>query len=499
MAHTARSKEQTRETFDSAAELERKTDKLAQLVTESRHIIAFTGAGISTSCGIPDYRSALDTCLDVGPGTWSLAAAKQKRAKEFTPPLKAIPSSTHMALVQLQRVGKLAQVVSQNTDGLHRRSGLPRSAVSELHGNSNLEYCIECGREYMRDYRTRGKDPAVRGGKGPLFHLTGRLCSCGGKLRDSIVNFTENLPDLPLHTAQTHGAKADLCIVLGSSCTVTPAADIPPMAKKMVIVNLQPTPLDQKSSMVLKIHAKTDQVMEMLMRKIAQPIPRFVLGRQIEVAVANQLEQSATGTTCISTVTVRGVDTCTDTGSVVPYSLFRRVNVQVPDKAVGVQFQSVGAESVSVSECESKSCVVSTATADGISLVANKRGRYRLDKDPASLRVAYQFPSQPTEAASQAGGQVQIRFPEPLRARVLFNGRYGENTSPLDLEIRLPPVPISSSVTTHSHRQLFACQFDVQQPHWDWHHVVTTEHRAPDSTSEGSASTTTAGRGCCIG
>ena len=146
-----------------------------------------------------------------------------------------------------------------------------------------------------------------------------------------------------------------------------------------------------------------------------------------------------------------------------------------------------------------ESCVVSTATADGISLVANKRGRYRLDKDPASLRVAYQFPSQPTEAASQAGGQVQIRFPEPLRARVLFNGRYGENTSPLDLEIRLPPVPISSSVTTHSHRQLFACQFDVQQPHWDWHHVVTTEHRAPDSTSKGSASTTTAGRGCCIG
>jgi NAD-dependent SIR2 family protein deacetylase len=372
MAHTARSKEEEEEIFDSPEELEQKVGKLAALISSNSHVIAFTGAGISTSCGIPDYRSSLDTCLATGPGSWALAAAKQKRTKKFTGPLRAIPSITHMSLVQLQRAGMLQHVVSQNTDGLHRRSGLPRSALSELHGNSNLEYCLDCGNEYMRDFRTRAKDADVRGGKGALFHLTGRLCKCGGKLRDSIVNFTESLPRQTLATAEKQGKKAGLCLVLGSSCTVTPAADVPPLAQKMVVVNLQRTPLDSDSNMALRIHAKTDDVMKLLMEKLAQPIPHFVLERRIKVTVMQQLKTisttasveagsttststSSTSTTttttttsssstttngpqakiCRSTITIAGVDADDDEeeDSVTPYELFRRVNVLVPELA----------------------------------------------------------------------------------------------------------------------------------------------------------------------
>jgi NAD-dependent SIR2 family protein deacetylase len=131
---------------------------------------------------------------------------------------KAIPSPTHMAFVKLIQEDVMKFLVSQNVDGLHRRSGIPTKKISELHGNSNLEKCEQCGKEYMRDYDTYA---------GYADHSTGRTCDnmqCGGRLRDTIINFGENLNTRILNKAFEHGSRADLCLSMGSSLRVTPAA-----------------------------------------------------------------------------------------------------------------------------------------------------------------------------------------------------------------------------------------------------------------------------------
>jgi NAD-dependent SIR2 family protein deacetylase len=120
---------------------------------------AFTGAGISTSAGIPDYRSGMGTVLKTGPGCWEKAAnkAKANQGKKVmnTPIQKAIPTPTHMALVKLMNEGYLKHLISQNIDGLHRKSGIPKDNISEVHGNTNLEICTKCGTDYLRDFRVR--------------------------------------------------------------------------------------------------------------------------------------------------------------------------------------------------------------------------------------------------------------------------------------------------------------------------------------------------------
>ena len=106
---------------------------------KSKYFIAFTGAGISTSCGIPDYRSGVNTVLPTGPGAWEKKAQKVKSdPKKKVDMNKAIPSFTHMALVSLERAGLLKYLVSQNTDGLHMKSGFNPKKLSDLHGNRNL-------------------------------------------------------------------------------------------------------------------------------------------------------------------------------------------------------------------------------------------------------------------------------------------------------------------------------------------------------------------------
>lgn len=126
------------------------------MIRKSNHFISFTGAGISTSTGIPDFRSGKDTVLPTGPGAWEKKAlGLNTQPKLYTPTTKAKPSLTHMSLVTLQQYGVLKYLVSQNTDGLHLRSGFPTDFLSELHGNINLEKCGGCDAKFLRDYRTR--------------------------------------------------------------------------------------------------------------------------------------------------------------------------------------------------------------------------------------------------------------------------------------------------------------------------------------------------------
>ncbi|KAI0598443.1 NAD-dependent deacetylase sirtuin-7 [Biscogniauxia sp. FL1348] len=272
MANTAPkvAEEERREAPDV---VDRKADALVARIRKSAHFIVFTGAGVSTSAGIPDFR---------GPtGVWTLRAqGKQPTAKANY--LQAIPTLTHMALVELQARGILKYLISQNCDGLHRKSGIPPDSISELHGNSNREFCRDCGKEYIRDFR------AVASYEKTVHdHRTGRKCArCGGVLLDSIINFGESLFAEPLQRARDHAEKADLCLVLGSSLTVSPANEMPETVgtrrdAKLAICNLQSTPIDKLAD--LRIFSTADDLMVRVMEKLDIPIPPFVLRRLLVV------------------------------------------------------------------------------------------------------------------------------------------------------------------------------------------------------------------------
>ncbi|EXF74778.1 NAD-dependent deacetylase sirtuin-7 [Colletotrichum fioriniae PJ7] len=274
--------------------LDAKASQLVELIKKSKHFIAFTGAGISTSAGIPDFR---------GPeGAWTLRAQGRQRTGKTTSTLQAIPTKTHMALVELQDRGVLKYLVSQNCDGLHRKSGILPEKISELHGNSNREYCKDCDFRAVATYEKSIRD-----------HRTGRKCPlCNGTLLDTIINFGEYLPAEPLALARSNARKADVCLALGSSLTVPPACTIPetvgkkkrtktnPAGGTLVICNLQSTPLDHLSES-LRVWATTDDLMVRVMEKLGIPIPRFVLRRRLVVEVEVTGEERYQ-------LTARGVD-----------------------------------------------------------------------------------------------------------------------------------------------------------------------------------------------
>lgn len=155
--------------------------------------------------------------------------------------------------------------------------------VSELHGNSNREYCKDCGKEYIRDFS------AVAPDERPAHdHRTGRKCAiCSGVLLDSIINFGEDLPAADFERAHAHAEKSDVFLVLGSSLTVTPANEIPaiPGRKRgpfLAICNLQKTPVDGLAD--LRVFAKSDDLMARVMARLDIPIPPFVLQRQLVIS-----------------------------------------------------------------------------------------------------------------------------------------------------------------------------------------------------------------------
>ncbi|KAM6510896.1 hypothetical protein FSOLCH5_011342 [Fusarium solani] len=248
--------------------IDQQASQLVELIKKSKHFIVFTGAGVSTSAGIPDFR---------GPeGAWTLRAQGRARTTRAVSTLQAVPTPSHMALLELQNRGIMKYLVSQNCDGLHRRSGIRPDMISELHGNSNRECCRDCGKEYIRvaTYEKTVRD-----------HRTGRTCTrCGGLLHDSIINFGEDLPTEAFQLATDHAEKADLCLVLGSSLTVTPASGIPHICgmrrnAKLVICNLQNTPFDHISEM--RVYSEADNLMTRVMQGLGLPIPTFILKRRL--------------------------------------------------------------------------------------------------------------------------------------------------------------------------------------------------------------------------
>ncbi|MDM8000521.1 MAG: Sir2 family NAD-dependent protein deacetylase [Dehalococcoidia bacterium] len=196
-------------------------NRLAEWMFGARHLVVFTGAGISTESGLADFR---------GPdGLWT-RQAKGLPAKsiDFA---SAEPNAGHLAIVELQRLGKLAFLISQNVDNLHLKSGIRPELIAELHGNITKLRCQSC--EFLMD-NAGDAIPC------PM---------CGGRMVSSVVNFGQSLPRRDLENAYAHASKADLFVVVGSTLVVTPAADMPRVAlrsgARLVIVNQGETPLDR--------------------------------------------------------------------------------------------------------------------------------------------------------------------------------------------------------------------------------------------------------------
>ncbi|XP_041996275.1 NAD-dependent protein deacetylase SRT1-like [Salvia splendens] len=251
------------EFFDPSHVFQEKVERLARMIQKSKHMVVFTGAGISTSCGIPDFR---------GPkGIWTLQRQGKALPEASLPFHRATPSTTHMALVEFEKAGILKFLISQNVDGLHLRSGIPREKLSELHGDSFMEQCPSCGAEYVRDFEIETIG----------LKETTRRCSkagCGAKLRDTVLDWEDALPPKEMDPAAKHCKMADLVLCLGTSLQITPACNLPLKCLKgggkIIIVNLQKTPKDKKASLV--IHGRVDEVMTGVMGMLNMRIPPFI-------------------------------------------------------------------------------------------------------------------------------------------------------------------------------------------------------------------------------
>ena len=228
--------------------------ELARLIAEAKRAVVFTGAGISTESGIPDFRSPGGIWTQMAPIYFDEFLASEEARREtwrrrfaMEDIFKAAePNRGHRAVDALVRRGKVAAVITQNIDGLHEASGIPRDKIIELHGNTTYATCLDCGQRYeIADLRA-------------VFERTGAVppCSeCLGHVKTATVSFGQSMPVLAMQRAEQETLAADLFIVLGSSLVVYPAAGFPQLAKHngaaLVIVNREPTGLDQIADLVL--------------------------------------------------------------------------------------------------------------------------------------------------------------------------------------------------------------------------------------------------------
>ncbi|PAV55809.1 hypothetical protein WR25_07152 [Diploscapter pachys] len=258
-------KNRKKEFVENEKSIDLKVERLKKLMLYSRCTVIYTGAGISTSAAIPDYR---------GPsGLWTLASQGKDPLEIDANLLNAEPTLSHMVIKELYRQNIVDHVLSQNCDGLHLRSGLPQKALSEIHGNMYVEVCSHCSKQHVRHFDVTAKSSFRK-------HGTGRPCSmCRYELQDTIVHFGElgKVP-FPLNWEGITPLvpKADLIICLGTSLQVLKSYKMlwPDAGShtKLVIVNLQWTPKDNIAD--IKIHGKCDVVLEKLAERLELDLSR---------------------------------------------------------------------------------------------------------------------------------------------------------------------------------------------------------------------------------
>lgn len=230
--------------------------KLQELVGNARRAVAFTGAGISTESGIPDFRSPGGLWTKNQPIPFDqFVASKEMRDEAWRRKFAmeesfraAKPGRGHRALAKLLHAGKLSAVITQNIDNLHQVSGIPAGKVIELHGNGSYATCLDCGIRYELDWVKERFEKSQ--GSAP------NCADCGGPVKSATISFGQAMPEEPMRLAEIETLAADLFISIGSSLVVWPAAGFPLRAKRngaqLVILNREPTDLDDVADLVIR-------------------------------------------------------------------------------------------------------------------------------------------------------------------------------------------------------------------------------------------------------
>ena len=253
-------------------ELDILTNRVAELIINAGRTVVFTGAGVSTESGIPDFRSPGGIWDRFDPDDFTyqkFVSDPESRRKQWqmlqegSLTTKAEPNPAHYAIAELDRLGKLDCVITQNVDNLHQKAGTPEDKVFELHGNMQWAVCLSCGRSY------------------PFEQIKARLdegeqipdCeACHGILKPAAVFYGEPLPARVLEEATLRSCNSDLFIVIGSTLVVYPAAYMPIYAvrskAKLVIINLTATPMDIEATVLIR--AKAGEVMLKVLQRVRQ-------------------------------------------------------------------------------------------------------------------------------------------------------------------------------------------------------------------------------------
>ncbi len=227
---------------------------LETLLEECTRAVVFTGAGISTESGIPDFRSPGGIWSKFAPVYFQdFVASEEARREAWRRKMvvdrdmqEAKPNRGHRAVAELVRREKASCVITQNIDGLHQKSGIPEARIVELHGNSTYAACLDCGSRHelepiLEDF-ARDETLPVCG-------------ACGGIVKTATVSFGQAMPQAAMHRAEKETLECDLFIAIGSSLVVYPAAGFPVLAKRngarLVIINREPTDLDGLADLVL--------------------------------------------------------------------------------------------------------------------------------------------------------------------------------------------------------------------------------------------------------
>lgn len=239
-----------------APDLKTAVEKLRDLIDDARVIAPFTGAGISTECGIPDFRSPGGLWTKTQPIQFEDFLASQEMRNEawrrrfaMEPYFAAArPGRGHLALASLHRRGKVPGVITQNIDNLHQDSGIPPEHVIELHGNNTYAHCLDCARRYELAW-VRAKFTG-HGERAPDCE------ACGGHIKTATISFGQAMPEREMRRAEQITLDCDLFLAVGSSLVVWPAAGFPLMAKRngarLAIINREATEFDEIADLVVR-------------------------------------------------------------------------------------------------------------------------------------------------------------------------------------------------------------------------------------------------------
>jgi NAD-dependent deacetylase len=229
-------------------------EELARLLAQARRVVIFTGAGISTESGVPDFRSPGGVWSRMKPIYYqefieSEAKRRESWQRTFSGAMRwtgAKPNAGHYAVARLVARGKAAAVITQNVDNLHQDSGVPAKQIIELHGNASYATCLDCGSRHELEVL---KQSFLGAGEIPMCR------ECGGIVKTATISFGQAMPVAKMERAQEETLACDLFIVLGSSLVVHPAAGFPLLAAQngaaLVIINREPTEQDEYADLVI--------------------------------------------------------------------------------------------------------------------------------------------------------------------------------------------------------------------------------------------------------